>query len=803
MKGLLHSVGGAMAFLLVMHSVTFGQEVKNRGQVLRGTVVDKYSNVPIKGALIELLNHSPRKTTLSVENGLFQLDDIPVGRQRIRVVSKDYYESVVAVLVDAGKELMIEVSLEEEYKALVTVEADRKNRPKDKRRFRNIKMEPINEMTSVSYRSFTIEEAMRYPGSLEDPARLITNFPGMYNIDDTQNYIVSRGNSPFGIRWQVEGIPIDNPHHFAVMSNSGGIFPVLNANLLSNSDFLSGAFAAEYGNSFSGIFDINMRKGNNQRFEFTGELSLFGLEAVAEGPFKKGGASFMISYRYSLLSLIKLLGINIGSAAAPTYQDLNFKIDIPTKKAGHFSLFGIGGLSDAAFPANEVNPDDIFASQGQNFTIHTQLGMLGFTHKKFIGKRAYIKTTASYLYENYQSYRDTVNVAQNTTFPYYRSDEIRHRGGLSITFNSKINTKLTLRSGLFGYLYFFDVQDDDYIRNILVYKSDDILFQVGGYTQLQYKITPRLSLNFGVHGQYFSLNNRSWAVEPRVAINWYIGRRHQLSFGYGWHSRIQPLTISFHVQPTPDSLSYNTGNRDLGFIRSHHAVLSYNLYLAQNWALKSNAYMQFHTNIPVSQVPSNFSLINYGAFGEIPYAVNLKDEGLAYNAGIELSVEKFFSKGYHGVFAASYFRSRYQGSDGVWRNTAFDVQYVLQLLVGKEFKIGKQRRNAITLDLRVNHRGGNPYIPILLEESIAQGQEVRDYSKPYTVRYNPYTRIDFKIGARFNPRRKKISHYIFIDLVNVALLQNDLQARYNPTLQKIEKSRQFGLIPNIFYRIQF
>lgn len=281
-------------------TVSFPQESK--GQVVRGFVVDKFSNVPVSGAIVELLNHSPRITALADEKGAFEIPNVPVGRQRIRVAHRGYYENVISILVDAGKEVVVTMPLEEEYKALVTVEAN--NKMKDKRRFRDARMEPINEMTGVSYRSFSIEEVTRYPGGLGDPARLITNFPGMYNIDDTQNYIVSRGNSPFGVRWQVEGIPIDNPHHFAIMSNSGGIFPILNTSLLANSDFLSGAFSAEYGNAFSGIFDVNMRKGNNQHYEFTGEISLLGAKAVAEGPFKKGGASFMIGYRYSLFSII-------------------------------------------------------------------------------------------------------------------------------------------------------------------------------------------------------------------------------------------------------------------------------------------------------------------------------------------------------------------------------------------------------------------------------------------------------------------------------------------------------------------
>lgn len=795
---------GVLLLILCYTTTTLGQN-ENKGQLLRGLVVDKFSNVPIEGALVELLNHSPRITAISNPDGSFIMENIPIGRQRIRIDNEGFYENIVSILVDAGKEVVLDIPLEEEYEAVATVTSSRKRkkRKKDNRRFRNSHLEPTNKMTTVSYRSFEIEEVNRYPGGLEDPARLITNFPGMYNIDDPQNYIVSRGNSPFGIHWQVEGVPMDNPHHLGRIGNSGAIFPILNTNLLADSDFLNGAFSAEYGNAFAGIFDINMRKGNNQRFEFTGELSLLGAEVFLEGPFKKGGASFMISYRYSLLQLIKFLGFDTGSSSSPAYQDLNFKIDIPTKAAGHFSIFGIGGIADVAFLASKYDPNDVFAQENVDIYTETQQGLLGISHKKFIKEKSYLKTTASYLFENYTSNKDSLDQAMlGSEIPYYKSRVMRHRGGLSSTLNTKINTQLTFRAGGYGYLFFFDIKDNDLLTGRLVYDSDDVLFHLGGFAQIQYKISPRFIINAGVHAQYFSLNNRSWAVEPRFALNWYLGRRHQLSLGYGWHSKIQPFSVSFYVEPEGPNSTYNTSNRDLGFIRSHHLVLSYNLYLAQQWALKANVYGQYNTDIPVSMTPSSFSLINHGIY-ETPQRVNLIDNGIAFNAGVELSVEKFFSNGYHGIVSGSYFRSRYQGSDGVWRNTAFDVQYVVQVLAGKEFKIGKQKRNVITLDLRFNHRGGTPYTPILLEESIAQGREVRDYQNAYAARNESYTRIDVKVGARFNPRKKKISHYFFIDFINVGLFRNARQVRYDVDQQKIVQGEQFGLIPNLFYRIQF
>lgn len=791
---------------LCYNTTATGQD-DNKGQLVRGSVLDKFSIVPIEGVVVELLNHSPRITAISDADGHFVMRNVPVGRQRIRIEQDGFYEEMISILVDAGKEVVIEVLLEENYapvKAITFKESEEveKEEEKEEERLRNSRMEPTNKMTTVSYRSFKVEEVLRYPGALEDPARLIANFPGNYNIDDPQNYIVSRGNSPFGIHWEVEDVPMDNPNHFGRLGNSGGITSILNTNLLADSDFLNGAFSAEYGNAFAGVFDINMRKGNDQRFEFTGELSLLGAKVVLEGPLSKGGASFMVSFRYSVLRLMTVLGVNIGSGSSPAYGDLNFKVDIPTNGAGDFSIFGIGAAADVAFLASEYDPNDIFATENVDIYTGTQTGVVGVSHKKFIKEKSYLKTTASYLYENYTSNKDSLDQALfGAKIPYYKSNVLRHRVGLKTTLNTKFSNQLTFRAGGYGYLFFFDIKDSNLLNGKLVRESDDALFHLGGFAQVQYKVLPRFTINLGVHAQYFSLNKHSWAVEPRVALNWYLGKRHQISLGYGWHSKIQPFSVSFYVEPEANA-TYNTSNRDLGFIRSHHLVLSYDLYLAEQWALKANVYGQYHTNIPVTIAPSSFSLINHGIY-ETPQQSDLIDNGVAFNAGAELSVEKFFSNGYHGIISGAYFRSRYQGSDNVWRNTAFDVQYVVQLLAGKEFKIGKQKRNAITLDLRVNHRGGTPYIPILLDESIAQGREVRDYQNSYSARNNAYTRIDVKVGARFNAKRKKISHYFFIDFINVGLFKNTRQVQYDVDQQKIVQREQFGLIPNVFYRIQF
>tara|TARA_B110000037_G_scaffold223139_1_gene302732 strand:- start:90825 stop:91316 length:492 start_codon:yes stop_codon:yes gene_type:complete len=162
---------------------------------------------------------------------------------------------------------------------------------------------------------------------------MVQNFAGAQGSDDSSNDIVIRGNSPSGVLFRMEGIDIPNPNHFARFGTTGGLISILNNNVMANSDFLTGAFPAEYGNAIAGVFDLKMCNGNNEKHDFMFQIGFNGAELMAEGPIsKKKGSSYLLNYRYSTLGLFKLIGINFGSTAVPNYQDGSFKLNFPSKK---------------------------------------------------------------------------------------------------------------------------------------------------------------------------------------------------------------------------------------------------------------------------------------------------------------------------------------------------------------------------------------------------------------------------------------------------------------------------------------
>lgn len=778
-----------------------GQDIEIKNQIIRGQIVDRTTGQGLENAYVELLNYTPKITALSLENGAFELKNVPVGHQRIRVEIRGYYETVYSEYVVAGKQSVITIAMDEEVsQSIVVVEAEGSKR-KDKGRYRNAKTAVTDEMNTVSVHAFNIEEVTKYVGGYGDPARTLTNFPGLYNIDDTQNYIVSRGNSPYGIQWMVEGVPIENPHHFATMGNTGSIFTLLNNNLLGNSDFVNGALSAQYHNVYSGIFDVKMRRGNNERFEFTAQLSTLGAEFVAEGPFKKKGASFAIALRTGIFDLLQVIGADIGSNAIPRFYDANLKIDIPTKRAGHFSIFGFGGLSDVDILDAEKDTSDLFAEPNIDLYVNNGLALVGIKHVMPFDKQTSLTTTLSYLLEDGHSYRDSIQ--QDTIWmPHFDVKNFRQRIGLSSILNKKFTPKFVLKTGVHAYLHFISIWERWLQRDETKTWAEDIHVLTSAFVQGQYKFSSRLVLTLGVQGMYWSLNKDSWAVEPRLAFNWYIGKRHKLSLGYGWHSKIQTFPMSFLVKKLPDG-SYDQTNRALGPTRSHHLVLSYDVYLTKFWGIRSNIYAQYTTNIAVQNQPSSISLANYGATSLYPDVVGWQSTGTAFSYGAELSIEKYFSHGYYGLVSGTYQRAFYRASDLVWRNSAFDAQYIANMVVGKEFKIGKQKRNALYGDLRFNLHGGLPYVPVDLEASKIVGREVLDYSNAYNQRLGIYKRIDLRLGIRINHRKKRISHHIYVEVINLANFKNDLTEVYDPINEEVIRTKQFGFVPNLFYQIRF
>ena len=798
MKKMLISLIILLGSLLSMLASAGYSASNDYTQTIRGTVTDAVTGYPLIGANIILLNSNPLVGTITNENGQFELVAISVGRQNLEVSYVGYYNKIIPnILLTSGKEVVLQIRLEEKAIEMeeVVVKAGRR------------KDQAINEMATVSARTFSVEETERFAGSLGDPARMVANYAGVMTQNDSRNDIIIRGNSPIGVLWRMEGVEIPNPNHFGALGTTGGPVSMVNNNLLANSDFLTGAFPAEYGNATAGAFDLNLRSGNNRKAEFTGQIGFNGFEAGVEGPFLKlqngQKASYLANFRYSTLEVMDKLGFNFGTGEAiPQYKDLTFLVDLPGTRLGRFKIFGLWGDSFIKLGREASDTtDNSYSNRGMATNFGSGLAVLGMSHTHYFNEKTRIKSTLSYQQTNSTTVLDSVQ-QDLPEVPFLRSRQQENRWSFSTQFRQKVNARNNYSFGLVFDNFNIDFMDSlnhpDYGEFITRADVSGQMDMVRAYGQFQHHFGEDWTAYTGLHLQYFGLNDEV-AIEPRLGARYKLNSRNTFNLGFGLHSQIQPKVIYFAQTWDSISRTYHRTNEDMAYTRSSHFVLGYDHLFNHDFRIRMETYYQYLYNVPVKESFPEFSLVNAGDFFGLPMEDSLENKGTGQNYGIELTVEKFLSKGYYFLFTASLFDSKYKGADGKLRNTAFNGNYVFNLLGGYERKLGRNLR--LTLDLKTVLAGGRRYVPINLEESINAGEEVRDWSRAYEDRYNDYFRTDFRIGIKLNGKRA--SQEWAIDLQNLTGFQSIFMQGYDVHKEEVYTVYQQGFIPMFLYRIHF
>ena len=725
---------------------------------------------------------------------------MPIGRRDIKVRYLGYNELTIPnIVVSSGKENVLYLEMTESVISSkeVVVTSDRN---KDKSN---------NEMAVVSARVFSMDETNRYAGALGDPARMAANFAGVSAPNDSRNDIIIRGNSPVGLLWRLEDIDIPSPNHFSNQGTTGGPVSILNNNMLRNSDFFTGAWPAQYGNATSGVFDLKMRNGNNEKYEFLGQVGFNGFEGNAEGPIsREKGSSFVVGYRYSALGFFQALGINLGPAGVPKYQDLTFKISLPSaSRKNTIEIFGIGGISDIELLDSKKKSGNLSYGQvKRDVYFGSDMGVVGVNLTHITGKNSYWKTILSESYENHRTRVDSLS-PDNKPQDFYKDASYTFKTSVHSFFNEKINSKNTFRVGIiltridFRVLQsrsFENAFGDHYWRDLSNDKGNGYLGQA--YIQWKHDFNGKLSLISGMQYEQLALNN-THSIEPRAGIKWQLSPRQSLSFGYGLHGQMQPLSLYyFQTETYQGSGQYYLTNKNLGFMQSSQYVLGYDLLLSKDFRLKIETYYQYLFNIPVDgYVKNSYSVVNNGADFGLQLEDHLVNQGTGRNYGLEFTLEKFFSHNYYFLFTTSLFDSKYKGSDGVERNTAFNSTYTINILAGKDFRVGE--RSVITFSGKVTTAGGRRYTPA----DTAASHMWRDIryidAQAWSLEFPYFFRLDARLG--FKRDGKHITQEWAIDVQNITNRQNILDQVWDPVNNKVEKEYQLGIFPLFLYKVQF
>ncbi len=767
-------------------------------QTVRGIVRDEVTGQPLVGVSVILLGRDPLMGSSTDSYGRFRIDNVPIGRHRFKVSYLGYHSDVLSdIIVESGKEVILEVALKESYTALKQLYII--DRP-DKSR-------PLNERAMVSARSFTVEETRRYAGSFNDPARMASSYAGVTSgKDDTENEIIIRGNSPRGLLWRLEGIEIPNPNHFATDGASNGAISMLNSNVLTDSDFLTGAFPAEYGNALSGVFDLQLRHGNNEKKEYAFKAGFLGLDASIEGPIKKKNeastipnASYLLNYRYSTISLLESLRLRIfdEEGSVPAFQDATFKLHLPSPHRGTFSLWGLGGTgyTETAFEQEEKGTIYNLSNDEAYY-----LGLMGLSHTISLSDRAFLESSLSYSSSRYTFLLE--GVEDKSVFvedhEVYTNNTTRLSSSIHKKFNARHSTKLG-----------FVVSDIRYNLNSkgwhrdgsFSYRSDENgntgIWQ--NYISHKFDIHQDLTLTGGVHYIRLHLGGQQ-NVEPRFGLRWQFHEEQALSLGFGLHSRREETSLYFTELELNDG-SIGKANQGIGLSKARHYVIGYDRNFGSDFHLKTELYYQELYNIPVDSIgPENlFSTLNVSnAF----IRRVLHNSGRGRNYGLDITFEKFFSRNYYFLLSSSLYEAKYE-VNGTLYDTRYNGEYGLNLLAGREFHLGQVRdKKILSIGLEGIATGGNRAIPIDLPASIAAGRTIYDITLPFQRQLKDYHRFDLQVALKVN--KKATTHEWKLDVQNVTSRANTAYETYSPSQRAIVANGLIGgVIPVLSYKVVF
>lgn len=756
-------------------------------QTIRGVVTDRISGETLPFVSIGL-SDLPSIGITTDDNGQFSLKNVPLGRHNIQASFVGYETTIVKeVMLTSAKEVFIEIAMNPtalELNEIVVTNTTNKE-------------QSSNKMALAGGQLLSMEEASRYAGGMDDPARLVSSFAGV-SSSVGNNGISVHGNAPSLLQWRMEGVEIPNPNHFAdIATLGGGILSSLSTNVLGNSDFYSSAFPAEYSNAVSGVFDMKMRNGNNQNKEHTFQVGILGLDFASEGPFsKKYNSSYLFNYRYSTTGLMNKVNPGDKLDQLLDYQDLNFKLNFPTQNAGVFSVWGTGLIdkfrTEREEPSEWEYKDDCKYSEMKQISASS-----GISHKYFFVNGGALRTTFATTYSKNEASEDYYDDKLNKS-PFLNFDNKYTNLILTSSFDKKYSSIHTNKTG-------FTITNMRYDMNIklapFIGKPLETISEGSGNTNLisaysssLINLSHTVSATLGINSQILTLNN-SWTIEPRASVKWQSSSKSSFALAYGLHSRMEKMDV-YYVR---DKVSGKQLNKDLDFTKTHHTSLSFNYKISDNMNLKVEPYFQYLFDVPV-MADSSYSVLNRSLFYVEDALIN---KGKGRNFGIDVTLEKYLTNGLYYMATASVFDSKYTGGDGVWHNSKYNRRFIVNGLIGKEWMVGRFKRDVFGVNLKLTLQGGDRYSPVDEAASLAHPDKETQYdeTKAYSKQFSPMFLANYSISYRMN--RSKLSHEFAIKGLNATSTKEYYGHEYNLKKGIIEPKKEATSLFNILYRLDF
>ncbi len=746
-------------------------------QTIRGRVTEQFFEKQIESVNIILL---PDNQGISTDkNGLYRIENVKTVRHQLKISAVGYETVLLSeVLVESGKELVLDIKLRTGNIEIpeIVISADQNTRT----------LAPISQL-------ITIEQVLRYPATFNDPARLAASLAGVAGDNDAANHISIRGNSPHSMSWRIENAEIVNPNHLSnagtaadlPVLNGGGV-NVLSAQMLGTTQFFSGAMPAGYGNSTSGLFDMRLRNGNNEKYEGVVQLGLIGLEAALEGPIsKQKGSSFLMNYRYSTVGLLSKMGVPLGDEVTD-FQDFAATLNFPTQKSGNFKVFGIVGNSNNYHAPLEKSlwKDD---KDSKDIAFGAYMGIVGVKHNLNISKNLFCTTTLAY--SGNRSYRDEADF-----FPNVLPNNIAYstqKVSVNTNFAQTISTRQSLH---FGAQMTYTDQRYRYhnIVSIQEIKTQNTLLQP--YFSVESRWTPHFQTSMGLQfTNYFTANQQFYNPEPRLSAQYRLAANQKIALSLAAQSKTMPLA--------QDNLGITgTGSqRGFGLLKSYNADIKYTYTTTSGHQWEANPFFQYLTDAPFDYNGDSF-LNFYDKSLLFLNGINIAKNGTGKNYGLALQVRKYLDNNYYYLLNATLLKSTYTAENGTNYNTRWNRPYLFNATTGKEWTFNKKLTHILGVNLHAVTMAGALTNTVNEAQSKANKTTIYDYKNPYNIRLQDYFRTDMRIYWKRN--RTRYNSMLSLDIQNATNRLNEQYLYYEQRAQKTTIKTQLGLLPILSYRVE-
>lgn len=717
---------------------------------VKGTVIDKSSRQPLE--FINVMIVGLNKGGVTDAEGKFSIEQVPPGIYRLQASAIGYKTVTTPEYILSTRDLHIQIEMEENQTELegVTITASPFRRDIE---------------SPVSLRIIGLQEIEKSPGANRDISRIVQSYPGVaFSPIGYRNDLIVRGGSPSENRFYLDGVEIPNINHFSTQGASGGPVGILNADLIREVNFYTGAFPTDKGNALSSVLDFKLRDGDMERNSVKATLGASEVSLASNGHLGKK-TSYLVSVRQSYLQfLFDMLGLPF----LPTFTDAQFKLKTRFDAQNELTVLGLGGIDKMKLNTKADDEDNEYILsylpkiQQETFTLGAVYRHYAGAHvQSVIASHSYLNNRNTKYRQNDESNPDNLTLRlrsteQNTQFRLENSSSFRN---WKVTVGANLDYS-QYSSTTFQKVYTDHAQTFDYHTYLDIMRWG--LFGTINYTSIDERFTASLGLRTDANNYSAAMKDMTDQLSPRLSLSYQLTEHWSLSGNAGLYYQLPPYT----------ALGFKNNNGlyankyALRYMQVSQGSIGINWRKGDTFEVSLEGFYKDYDKIPLSVadgIPLTCKGNNYGVIGN--ELLTSTAQGRSY--GAELLLKWLIAKKLNLASSFTLFKSEYRNNkESEYIASAWDNRFIFNLRgtynLPRHWSVG----------MKVSCIGGAPYTPYDADKSSlvtawnAQGKPYYDYTRYNEERLPAFTQVDIRIDKTFYLKRCMLGFYI--DLQNIA-----------------------------------